>query len=165
MVDIIGSGNLESIVVELLTQRGLTVATAESCTGGLLAKRLTDIPGASKVFPGGIVAYATQAKTALLGVDPGLIKNKGAVSREVAIAMAAGARERFGADIGIGITGIAGPDSDGSGLGPGTVFVALAAQDRSICENLQVSGGREQIRFASASHALSMLCEYMGVTK
>ena len=116
----IDTDSLENTVAALLEQRGMTLAAAESCTGGLLSKRLTDIPGISKVFLGGAVTYSTESKTALIGVDPGLIAEKGVVSRETAIAMANGIRERLGADIGIGITGIAGPAVDGynpSGLG------------------------------------------------
>ena len=129
---------LEREVAELLTERGLTVAAAESCTGGLLSKRLTDIPGSSRFFIGGIVAYSAQAKISMLGVDPGLIKEKGAVSREAALAMADGAREKLGAGIGVGITGIAGPDSDGSGLEVGIVFIALTTKEASVCESLHL---------------------------
>ena len=153
--------NLENYVVALLAECGMTLAAAESCTGGLLAKRLTDVPGASKVFPGGVVAYNAQSKTTLLGVDPSLIVEKGAVSREVALAMADGARSRFGADFGIGITGIAGPDSDDSGAEPGTVFIALSSSGHSCCRNLKLPGDREQVRSASAAHALDMARQHM----
>ena len=129
---------LEREVAGLLTERGLTVAAAESCTGGLLSKRLTDVPGSSRFFIGGIVAYSAQAKISMLGVDPGLIKEKGAVSREAALAMADGAREKLGAGIGVGITGIAGPDSDSSGLEVGTVFIALTTEEASFCESLHL---------------------------
>ena len=152
---------LENVVVKLLERSGLTVAAGESCTGGLLAKRLTDIPGASKVFEGCIVAYSLQSKMTLLGLDLDLITQKGAVSREAALAMANGAREKFGADIGIGITGIAGPDSDTSHLEPGTVFIALTTVDYSVCDSLKLSGGRDNVRTASASHALDMLRQYL----
>ena len=157
----VDSTSLESTAVALLAQRGMTLAAAESCTGGLLAKRLTDIPGSSKVFPGGIVAYSSESKTSLLGVDPGIINEKGAASREVAIAMADGARERFGADIGIGITGVAGPDGDGSGTAPGTVFVALSAGGSSFCKSLEMPVDRDRIRSVSVSHALDMVRRYL----
>ena len=152
---------LEHTIIELLRRRGATLAVAESCTGGLLAKRLTDIPGASEAFPGGVVAYSAQSKTALLGVDARLINEKGAVSREVALAMADGARKRFGADIGIGITGVAGPDGDGSGVAPGVVFIALAASDESFCREFKLPGGRARVRAAAASQALKMLRKYL----
>ena len=153
--------SLESTVINLLSKRGKSLAVAESCTGGLLAKRLTDIPGASGVFPGGIVAYSAKSKTELLDVTPDLINEKGAVSREVAFAMADGARAKFGTDIGIGITGIAGPDSDESGLEPGTLFVALTATDNSQCRHLNMPSDRERIRVFGASHALDMLRRYL----
>ena len=157
-----GSEVLEKNTVDLLAGRGLTVATAESCTGGLLAKLLTDVPGASKVFPGGIVAYNSQAKTEFLGVDPGLLREKGAVCSEVAIAMANGVRRKFGTDIGIGITGIAGPDSDDSGLQPGTVFIALTTDGQAICKKFDLQGDREQIRAESAVNALNMIMAIAG---
>jgi len=153
--------SLENTVTGLLAKQGSTLATAESCTGGLLSKRLTDIPGASRVFMGGVVAYSAQSKTALLGVDTALINIKGAVSREAALAMADGARNRFEADIGIGITGIAGPEGDGSGLEPGTVFVALTTKDVSFCRNLNLLYDRNRIRIMGASHALDMARRFL----
>jgi nicotinamide-nucleotide amidase len=153
----IDTDSLENTVAGLLIERGLTLAAAESCTGGLLSKRLTDIPGASRFFMGGVVTYSTQTKTSLLGVDPELINKNGVVSREVALAMADGARLKLGADIGIGITGIAGPDSDGSGLEPGCVFIALTTKDAAYCRNLKLSFDRERVRVMSASHALDMV--------
>ena len=157
----VDSESLEKTAVDLLEQRGLTLAAAESCTGGLLAKRLTDIPGASKVFKGGIVAYSAQSKIALLGVDRALIDEKGAVSRETAFAMAEGARVRFGADIGIGITGIAGPDGDGSGIEPGTIFVALSTESISYCRDLSLPNDRYRVRIMGTSHALDMIRRHL----
>ena len=153
----IDTGSLESTVAGLLTERGATLAAAESCTGGLLSKRLTDIPGASRFFAGGVVAYSAQSKTALLGVTPELVTIKGAASREVAIAMADGARLKFGADMGVGITGIAGPESDCSGLVPGTVFVALVYKGESYCRSIRLLPDRERVRVMSASNALDMI--------
>ena len=157
----VDTGSLENTVVSLLAQQGLTLAMAESCTGGLTSKRLTDIPGASQVFPGGVVAYSAQSKSALLGVDPELIKEKGACSREVALAMADGARNKFGADIGVGITGIAGPGSDGSGLEPGSVFIALTTEDASFCRSPGITSDRDRVRTGSASYALNMVRRYL----
>ena len=153
--------SLENTVIGLLKASGKTLAVAESCTGGLLAKRLTDIPGSSQVFLGGVVAYSNGAKINLLGVDAGLIAEKYAVSREVAIAMANGAREKLGTDIGIGITGIAGPDSDESGQQPGTVFIALTAGDEVFVKPPAVFLERERVRVAGASGALDMLRRYL----
>jgi len=157
----VDSGSLENTVITLLAERGQTLAAAESCTGGLLAKRLTDIPGASKVFLGGVVAYGTQSKIGLLGVSPDLINEKKAVSREVALAMADGARQRLGADIGVGITGIAGPGGDGSGLEPGTVFVALTTKDASYCRNPHLLFDRNRVRTSSVHHALDMTRRFL----
>ncbi|HEX7677289.1 MAG TPA: competence/damage-inducible protein A [Thermoanaerobaculia bacterium] len=117
---------LEGIVGRLLTERGETVATAESCTGGLLASRITDVAGSSAYFMGGAVCYTAAAKTALAGVDPGLIAEHGEVSEPVAIALARGARERFGTTYGIGVTGIAGPGGGTAEKPVGTVHIAVA---------------------------------------
>ena len=157
----IDTGSLENTVIDLLAARGLWLAAAESCTGGLLAKRLTDIPGSSKVFTGGVVAYNEKAKIGLLGVAPALINEKKAVSREVALAMADGVRDKLGADIGIGITGIAGPDSDGSGIEPGVVFIALTTKDASFCRNPHLPFDRNRIRTSAVHHALDMARRYL----
>ena len=157
----IDTGSLENTVAGLLSGRAYTIATAESCTGGLLSKRLTDIPGASGFFLGGVVAYSVQSKISILGIDSELIEKKGAVSREVALAMADGAREKFGADIGVGITGIAGPGGDGSGLESGTVFVALTSGGASYCRSLSLFYDRERIRIGGSSHALDMLRRFL----
>ncbi|MDR1589842.1 MAG: competence/damage-inducible protein A [Oscillospiraceae bacterium] len=155
--------SLENRAVELLRESGKTVAAAESCTGGLIAKRLTDVPGASAVFPGGVTAYSAESKISLLGVAPGVIEKYGAVSRETAIAMAEGARGLFGSDIGLGVTGIAGPDGDGSGLPPGTVFIALAFDGGAYCRKPGIfrADDRSRTRNMSASHALDMLRRFL----
>ena len=153
----IDTDSLENTVICLLREMKLTLATAESCTGGLLSKRLTDIPGASNVYLGGVVAYSELSKIGLLGVEPDLIHKYSVVSREVALAMAEGVRVKLGADIGIGITGIAGPDSDSSGQEPGTVFIALTTKDTSICNQPKLFYDRERIRIGAASNALDMI--------
>jgi len=153
----IDTDSLENTVISLLKENSMTLATAESCTGGLLSKRLTDIPGASKAYLGGVVAYSQQSKTVLLGIEQELIEKHGEVSREVAIAMADGIREHMNADIGIGITGIAGPDSDSSGQEPGTVYIALAAKDKTICNKPKLFYDRERIRIGTANNALDMI--------
>jgi nicotinamide-nucleotide amidase len=117
---------LEGVVGRILTERGETVATAESCTGGLLASRITDVAGSSAYFMGGVVCYTAAAKTALAGVDPTLIAEHGEVSEPVAIALARGARERFGTTYGIGVTGIAGPGGGTAEKPVGTVHIAVA---------------------------------------
>jgi len=153
----IDTESLENTVIRLLSERGLKLAAAESCTGGLLSKRLTDVPGASRVFSGGVVAYSPESKIEQLGVCPDLIEDKNAVSCEVALAMADSVRIRFGADIGIGITGIAGPDSDDSGLKPGVVFVSLSTKDASYCRNPRLLFDRDRVRNSSVHHALDMV--------
>lgn len=152
--------SLEAVVSDLLREKGLTLAAAESCTGGLLSKRMTDLPGASEVFRGGAVVYATDSKTSLLGVPAALIEEKGVISREVALSLAENVRAVFSADFGVGITGLAGPDGDG--VHPvGTVFVALAAADDSFVREIHGGRDRDRIRTMAASHALDMLRRYM----
>jgi nicotinamide-nucleotide amidase len=157
----IDTDTLENTAVGLLKEQNKSVSAAESCTGGLLAKRLTDIPGASHVFYGGATTYSTPSKTAVLGIPEALIKEKGVVSREVAEAMATAVRTKFNTHLGIGITGIAGPDSDESGQEPGTVFVALSDGEKTYCRSLHLLYDRGRIRIAASSHALDMLRRYL----
>jgi nicotinamide-nucleotide amidase len=157
----VDTDSLENTAVTLLKDKNLTLSAAESCTGGLLAKRVTDIRGSSQVFRGGVTTYATTSKTTVLGVDAALIREKGVVSREVAEEMALKVRALFGTDLGVGITGIAGPDSDGSGLSVGTVFVALAAGGMTYCRSLQLFPERARIRTAASGHALDMIRRYL----
>jgi nicotinamide-nucleotide amidase len=126
----IDGGSLEEVVVKLLTERSQTLAVAESCTGGFLAHRITNVPGASAIFLGGFVTYSNEAKTAMLGVRPELIPDHGAVSAGVAQAMAEGARKKSKATFALATTGIAGPGGGTEEKPVGTVFIALAAQDR-----------------------------------
>jgi len=160
----IDTDSLENTVIGLLGKHGQTLATAESCTGGLLSKRLTDIPGASKVYLGGVVAYSEKSKSGLLGVDQEMIHELSAVSSEVAVAMANGVRHRLGADIGVGITGIAGPDSDSSGQEPGTAFIALSTKNTTVCEQPRLFHDRDRIRIGAASYALDMIRRLFMIT-
>ncbi len=151
---------LEDMVVRELTARGLEVATAESCTGGLLAKRITDIPGSSAVFRTGLVTYANETKTKLLGVPEDLLARKGAVSPEVARAMAEGVRKLSGADFGIGITGVAGPGGGSREKPVGLVWIALSTEEECFLRRLQPLGSnppRSRVRERSAGCALDML--------
>lgn len=148
---------LEAAVVRLLSERRLTAAVAESCTGGLLAARLTDVPGSSKVFRGGVVAYSNESKSDLLGVPPGMIAQFGAVSAEVAEAMAQEARARFGAEFGIGITGIAGPEGGTPEKPIGLVYIALADSRGTLVEKNRFLGQRKEVRYRSAQYALVLL--------
>ena len=146
-------------VAQLLTKHRFTLATAESCTGGLIAKLLTDIPGSSEYFIEGVVAYANSAKERLLGVPAKLITEHGAVSKQVAVAMAMGCRAKSGADFAISVTGIAGPGGGTSEKPVGLVYIGLA--DSSGCEvrQLQLAStlSRAEIRQHSAEEALHML--------
>jgi nicotinamide-nucleotide amidase len=145
-------------VAALLVERGWTIATAESCTGGLLAARLTDRAGSSAYVLGGLTVYANEAKTALAGVDPALIEAHGAVSAEVAAELARGAAERLAADVGVGITGIAGPGG-GSELKPvGTVCLSVAERDGArIDRTLQLPGNRAMVRERTTTVAMHLL--------
>ncbi len=143
-------------VLEALALRGDTVATAESLTGGLLAARLTDVPGASRSFVGGVVAYATRLKISTLGVAPELVERHGVVSRECAEAMAGGVRDRLGATWGLATTGVAGPDPQ-EGHGAGTVWVAVAGPDLAETRLLALAGDRLTIREATTDAVLSVL--------
>lgn len=147
---------VDEMVAKLLT--GHRLAVAESCSAGLLAARITNMPGASEYFAGGVVSYSNEAKADLLGVDPDLIKRHGAVSDEVAIAMAEGALERFGADVAVSITGIAGPDGGTEEKPVGFVcFHVVTADGRSRSISPVIPGGRSDIRDRSALVAMHLL--------
>ena len=153
---------LEEAVFPLLKEKGLTFATAESCTGGEIAKRFTDIPGASSVFLGGAVVYTNEVKARLLGLDPEMIEEKGAVSCEVAVALAEQVRRLTGADIGIGVTGLAGPDGDGVHE-VGTVFVSMAVEGNTYVRALALGPKRTRsyIRRMSGNHAYDMMRRWL----
>ena len=148
---------LEAVVGRLLVDRGWRAAVAESCTGGLVAGRLTAVPGASRYFDQGVVTYSNAAKVRWLGVPESLIAEHGAVSDPVARAMATGIRERTGADVGISVTGIAGPDGGSAGKPVGTVVIAVALGDSVTSRTLQLLGDRQQIRSQSAQAALDLV--------
>jgi nicotinamide-nucleotide amidase len=151
----------EEEVIHLLRSRGMTVATAESCTGGLISKRITDIPGASDVFTGSIVAYGNATKVEALDVASETLSRFGAVSEETAAEMAAGVRRRLGADIGISTSGIAGPGG-GTDLKPvGTVCFSLADKNGSRSFTRNISGDRERIRAFASLIALESLRSYL----
>jgi nicotinamide-nucleotide amidase len=152
-----GSEDLAEVVLDLCRARGLTIATGESCTGGMLGERLTAIPGSSDVVVGGVIAYSNEIKTALLGVDADLIATHGAVSEPVARAMAEGARDRLGASIGVGITGIAGPGGATPGKPVGTVDLAIAGPWPTEARRVQLIGDREEIRYRASQGALNMI--------
>jgi nicotinamide-nucleotide amidase len=148
---------LTEVVVGLLRERGLTLAVAESCTGGLFSARLTDVPGASAVLERGLVTYANRAKVDEAGVDPTLLDARGAVSEEVAAALAGGAMKAAGVDVGVGITGIAGPDGGTAEKPVGLVFVATCGAAGTRVRRSVFPGGRERVRFQATQVALEML--------
>jgi nicotinamide-nucleotide amidase len=147
---------LEAVVGRLLRERGLSLATAESLTGGLLGGRVTGIAGASDYYLGGVVAYATDAKASRLGVDPDLLAAEGPVSEQVAAAMAAGARSAFGADLGLAATGVAGP-TEQSGRRVGTLCLGVADAVGTATKTLTAPGDRTQVRLWTCSVALDLL--------
>ena len=148
--------SLEAVVGDLLRQHTLTIAVAESCTGGLLASRLTDVPGSSDYVERGVVCYSNRSKTELAGVPAALIAEHGAVSEPVARAMAEGIRSRAGTNIGIGITGIAGPGGGTAEKPVGTVSVAVIGDDETRVRTFQFIGGRDMVKFQAAQAALNM---------
>ena len=152
--------SLEALVLTLLREKGLTFATAESLTGGMIGQRFTALPGASAVFKSGLITYCNECKANLLGIDLGMINARGAVSYETAAAMARGARQVIGADLAVSATGLAGPDGDG--VNPvGTVFVGLADKDNVWVRHLHLGAGRARVRTLAANNAFDMLRRYL----
>lgn len=150
--------DLEVVLGRILAEKRLTMAFAESCTGGLAVKRMTDVPGSSAYVLGGFVTYSNDAKVSMLGVDETLIERHGAVSEEVVVAMAEGAQRKTGADCAIAITGIAGPDGGTSDKPVGTVWIAAAVRDQeTLAKKLQLMGNRQMIRERAAQATLNFL--------
>ncbi len=152
---------LEVIVGQLLLKHKLTLALAESCTGGLVGHRITDVPGSSAYLMGGIVAYSYDAKELLLGVRHNTLYDHGAVSAETAIEMARGARRALGSDIGISVTGIAGPGGGLPGKPVGSVYICLSARDFERVEQFVWDKDRSGNKWASSEAALQMLRDYL----
>ena len=153
---------VESLAAEM-TRRGWKLATAESCTGGWIAKCCTDLAGSSRWFERGVVSYSNSAKQDLLGVDAGVLERNGAVSQAVALQMAAGARRRAGVEAAVAVTGIAGPDGGSADKPVGTVWLAWDVGDRpeeAVCEVFR--GGREAVRRQTVARALQGLLDRLG---
>jgi nicotinamide-nucleotide amidase len=148
---------LEAVVGDLLRARRMTIAVAESCTGGLVSSRLTDVPGSSDYVDRGAVCYSNRAKTEMLGVPAGLIAEHGAVSEPVARAMAEGIRSRAGTNVGVGVTGIAGPGGGSEQKPVGTVVIAAIVEDEARVRSFQFLGGRDMVKFQAAQSALNMV--------
>jgi nicotinamide-nucleotide amidase len=156
-IDAVYGVNDESLPVVLgrwLKERRLTIALAESCTGGLVSSMLTDVPGSSEYFLGSVVSYGNQAKTALIGVDGGTIAAEGAVSEAVAIQMAKGAASLLCADVGVGITGIAGPDGGSAEKPVGTAYIAVSFRGKAFAKRTMSGGGRSDIKLRTAKTAI-----------
>lgn len=149
--------SLEQVVGDLLRERGMTLSVAESCTGGLLSKRITDQPGASDYYRGGVCAYANEVKVKLLGVKKETLDRHGAVSAETAEEMAAGIAQTLGTDIGVGITGIAGPNGATEDKDVGLVYISVFVQGELITRKTQSSMGRDRVRNQAASNALDLI--------
>jgi nicotinamide-nucleotide amidase len=147
---------LAAEVLALLTKSGQTVATAESLTGGLVAAALTDVPGSSSAFRGGIVAYATELKSRLLGVDAAMLTEHGPVYAPVAAAMAEGVRKRLQATVGVATTGVAGPDPQ-DGQPPGTVHIAVSLADDTVVRTIALPGNRDEVRRLTVERVLGLL--------
>lgn len=153
-------GSLEEVVSALLREKGRTLAAAESCTGGLIAKRITDVPGASGVFMGGVVSYTNIVKHRILGVPADMLEEYGAVSAPVARAMAEGARKATTADCAVSVTGVAGPDRDERGNPVGTVFIGFSSAEETIAERFDFGvKSRAEIREEAADEAFKLLEE------
>ena len=148
---------LEGVCLRLLKEQGLTLSAAESCTGGLIAKRFTDLPGASAAFKGGVVSYWSEVKHDVLGVPQDLLDTCGAVSEPVARAMAEGVRTRLGTDLGVSVTGVAGPDPDDRGNPVGLVYVGLAWDGGTFVRQVHTTGPRGRIRQTAAHHGFDLV--------
>lgn len=152
---------LELLLGQLLRQRGLKLATAESCTGGLIADRITDVPGSSEYFLGGFVSYAYEAKVASLGVSWDTLQKFGAVSRETVLEMARGARTALDADIAISVSGIAGPGGGMPEKPVGTTWIGLVTPEGESAEVFYWKGDRRENKEQSAQQAMKMVIEYL----
>jgi nicotinamide-nucleotide amidase len=148
--------SVAEMVLDLCRARGLRLATAESCTGGLVAARLTDVPGSSDVFAGAVVAYANEVKIAELGVPAALIEAHGAVSAEVAEAMAAGVRKRLGVDVGVAVTGVAGPDGGTEAKPVGLVYFHVSMPDAERGGEFSLPADRDTVRSRATVGALHL---------
>jgi nicotinamide-nucleotide amidase len=156
-----GDASMDEVVAELCRDSCLTLSVAESCSGGLIAKRITDMPGSSRYFCEGLVTYSNHAKTRLLGVPADVLNNFGAVSSECASAMAKGVRLASDSDLGLAVTGIAGPDGGSEDKPVGTVYISLAASDGCWTKRFQFSGSRDEVRMLTAWTALDWLRRYL----
>lgn len=148
-------------VGRLLKESGLSISVAESCTGGLIAARLTDVPGSSEYFTGGVVAYSNALKKSLLGVPPSILNLYGAVSEETAVAMARGIRELTGSHLGLAVTGIAGPGGGTPAKPRGLVYISLAYDDGIIFREYRFPGERAAVRQSTVNTAINLVKQFL----
>lgn len=149
------------LLVEALKARAITIATAESCTGGLLGKSITDVSGSSAVYPGGVISYCNRIKHEILGVEQALLDSLGPVSEPVARQMAEGVRRVIGADLGVGITGIAGPNSDDTGRPVGLVYIGASDGETTLVREYRFNGDRAAVRAQAAETAAELALELL----
>lgn len=161
MLIMLGMTKLENMIGDLLRARKMKLATAESCTGGLIASRITDVAGSSEYFLGGVAAYAYEAKVALLGVSWDTLKAHGAVSRETVLEMARGARKTLNADVAVSVSGIAGPGGGMPDKPVGTTWIGLSASDGEWARLFHFDGDRIQNKSLAADAALQFLTDYL----
>lgn len=152
---------MEYVIGKLLLQKGMCLSVAESCTGGLLGARLTDVPGSSEYFKGGVVAYSNELKKSILGVAPELLDQYGAVSNQTAVAMAEGVRKLTAADLSLAVTGVAGPGGGTPAKPRGLVYIALATSTGTSCRKFQFPGERFAVRRGTVNAALNMVGQYL----
>lgn len=152
---------IEEEIGRLLKDKGLSLAVGESCTGGLIGHSVTNVPGSSSYFQGGVIAYSNELKVKFLQVSPHTLETRGAVSKETALEMARGVKGVTGADIGLSVTGIAGPEGGSKEKPVGTVFIALSGRGVERCKRLQLSGNRDEIKAMASQRALEMLRDYL----
>jgi nicotinamide-nucleotide amidase len=148
---------MEEIIVKNLSRLRKTIATAESCTGGLIGDRITNVPGASEVFKGGVITYSNRSKQEILGVASDLLKKYGAVSEKVAMKMSYSVMKKFNSDYGLSVTGIAGPDGGSIEKPVGTVFISLSNQETTKVEKFMFGKDREKNKIKTSQAALNML--------
>ncbi len=152
---------MENEIGKILTAKNLTIACAESCTGGLLTSRLTDVAGSSNYVEGSIVSYSNEVKNKNLHVDADTLKNFGAVSEQTARQMSANVRKLFNTDIGVGVTGIAGPGGGSAEKPVGTVYISVSNADKTLVKSFNFSGTRSEIKNQSCDAALSMIKNFI----
>lgn len=152
-----GNPPLEKQIGAFLTKYGKTISVAESCTGGLISHRITNVPGSSNYYDRGVIAYSNQSKTAILRVSPKTLKKFGAVSRQTAIEMAQGIKQISGSDLGLAVTGIAGPGGGTPEKPVGLVYICLTSDESVVCEDFRFKGKREEIKHQTSDAALELI--------